>query len=79
LSAQKNSFTKISGACCFIYLGQYEKLFKVQPPVSLQNDGMYAGTGTHKKQVSAQRLLRTRPTSSKSDMLSTAVSMNVDA
>ena len=52
-----------------------EKQFTVQPPVNLQNDRVYAPLGSQKRQVSAERLLRTRSTFSKSVMVSVAVSI----
>jgi len=52
-----------------------EKQFTVQPPVNLQNDRVYAELGSRKRQVSAERLLRTRSTFSKSVMVSVAVSI----
>ena len=49
-----------------------EKLFTVEPPVNLQNDRVYAATGTRKNKISA-RLLRTRSTFLKSVMVSIGV------
>jgi hypothetical protein len=51
-----------------------EKLFTVASPVNLQNDRVYASAGTKKKQLSADRLLRTRSNFSKSVMVSVGVS-----
>ena len=51
-----------------------EKIFTVAPPVNLQNDRVYVPTMTKKREVAANRLLRTRPTFSKSIMVSVAVS-----
>ena len=51
-----------------------EKLFTVAQPVNLQNDRVYARTGTKKKQVPATRLLRTRSNFSKSVMVSVGMS-----
>ena len=51
-----------------------EKLFTVQSPVNLQNDRLYAPATTKKKQLPADRLLRTRSRFSKSVMVSVAVS-----
>ena len=48
-----------------------EKVFTVAPPV---NDRVYAPCGTKKRDIAADRLLRTRPTFSKSVMVSVAVS-----
>jgi len=51
-----------------------EKIFTVVPPVNLQNDRVYVPATTRKRDVAADRLLRTRPTFSKSLMVSVAVS-----
>ena len=51
-----------------------EKLFTVAPPVNLQNDRLYATRGTKKKQLPADRLLKTRSHFSKSVMVSVGVS-----
>ena len=51
-----------------------EKLFTVAPPVNLQNDRVYTPCGTKKRDIAADRLLCTRPTFSKSVMVSVAVS-----
>jgi len=51
-----------------------EKLFTVAPPVNPQNDRLYATARTLKKQVPPERLLRKRPTFSKSVMVSVGVS-----
>jgi hypothetical protein len=51
-----------------------EKIFTVAPPVNLQNDRIYAAAGTRKKQVPAERLLKTRSNFSKSLMVSVGVS-----
>jgi len=51
-----------------------EKVFTVAPPVNLQNDRIYAPEGTKKRDIAADCLLRTRPTFSKSVMVSVAVS-----
>jgi hypothetical protein len=51
-----------------------EKLFTVAPPVNLQNDRLYATQGTRKKQLPADRLLKTRSHFSKSVMVSVGVS-----
>lgn len=51
-----------------------EKVFTVSPPVNLQNDRVYAPIDTKKRDIAAERLLRTRPTFSKSVMVSVAVS-----
>ena len=49
-------------------------MFTVAPPVNLQNDRVYAPIGIKKRDIPAERLLRTRPTFSKSVMVSVAVS-----
>ena len=51
-----------------------EKVFTVGPPVNLQNDRVYAPVATKKRDIVADRLLRTRSTFSKSVMVSVAVS-----
>ena len=51
-----------------------EKVFTVAPPVNLQNDRVYATCGTKKRDIAVDRLLRTRPTFSKSVMVSVTVS-----
>ena len=51
-----------------------EQVFTVAPPVNLQNDRVYALTGTKKREIAAERLLRMRPTFTKSLMVSVAVS-----
>ena len=53
-----------------------EKVFTVAQPVNLvlQNDRVNALTGTKKREIAAEPLLRTRPTFSKSVMVSVDVS-----
>ena len=51
-----------------------EKLFTVAAPSNSQNDRFYVNSSVKKKEVSGARLLRTRPTFSKSVMVSVAVS-----
>lgn len=51
-----------------------EKVFTVAPPINAQNDRLYVSKETLKRQVDAKRLLRTRPTFSRSVMVSVAVS-----
>jgi hypothetical protein len=51
-----------------------EKVFTVASPKNSQNDRVYVPAATKKKQVSADRLLHTRPTFSKSLMVSVGVS-----
>lgn len=57
----------------FIFFSD-EKIFTVAPPVNLQNDRLYVPHGTNKRAINAERLLRTRPTFSKSVMVSVAIS-----
>jgi len=51
-----------------------EKLFTVATPNNSQNDRLYVANGVRKRDVAAKRLLRTRPTFSKSLMVSVGVS-----
>ena len=51
-----------------------EKIFTVAPPINTQNDRLYVSATTMKRDVDADRLLRTRPTFSRSVMVSVAVS-----
>lgn len=51
-----------------------EKIFTVAAPSNSQNDRLYAPVAVRKKDVAADRLLRTRPTFSKSVMVSVGVS-----
>jgi len=51
-----------------------EKLFTVASPSNTQNDRLYVAVGTRKRDIAADRLLRTRPTFSKSLMVSVGVS-----
>jgi inhibitor of nuclear factor kappa-B kinase subunit alpha len=51
-----------------------EKMFTVAPPINSQNDRLYVSATTMKRDVDADRLLRTRPTFSRSVMVSVAVS-----
>src|SRR5688572_11594109 len=52
-----------------------EKLFTVARPCNTQNDRLFVTRGTKKRQVTANRLLRTRAHFSKSVMVSVVVSM----
>ena len=52
-----------------------EKVFSVAPPMNPQNDRVYAPATSKKRDISSDRLLRTRPTFSKSVMVSVAISM----
>lgn len=51
-----------------------EKLFTVAAPSNSQNDRVYVSAATKKKDVPANRLLRTHPTFSKSMMVSVGIS-----
>jgi len=51
-----------------------EKVFTVAPPLNLQNDRVYVPCDQKKRDIVGERLLRTRPTFSKSVMVSVAVS-----
>jgi len=70
----KTAAEKISGTCCRLFWFTDEKVFTVAPPTNLQNDRVYAASGTKKKQLPAKRLLRTRSRFSRSVMVSVAVS-----
>src|SRR6218665_2516586 len=50
------------------------KLFTVASPSNTQNDRLYVAVGTRKRDIAADRLLRTSPTFSKSLMVSVGVS-----
>ena len=51
-----------------------EKLFAVASSSNTQNDRLYVAFGTRKRDIAADRLLRKRPTFSKSLMVSVGVS-----
>ena len=51
-----------------------EKVVTVAPPINAQNDCLYVASTTRKRDVSAERLLRTRQTFSHSVMVSVAIS-----
>lgn len=51
-----------------------EKLFTIAAPSNSQNDRLYVHSDVKKKEISGARLLRTRPTFSKSVMVTVAVS-----
>src|SRR6218665_597651 len=51
-----------------------QKLFTVALPINAQNDRLYVSTTTLKRNVDANRLLRTRPDFQRSLMVSVAVS-----
>jgi len=50
-----------ASAADFIFFTD-EKIFTVVPPVNLQDDRVYVPATTGKRDVAADRLLRTRPT-----------------
>lgn len=51
-----------------------EKIFTVAAPSNSQNDRLYATAGSKKKNIAGARLLRTRPTFTKSLMVSVGIS-----
>jgi len=51
-----------------------EKMFTIATPKNSQNDRVYAAEGTRKKDISANRLLRTPSTFSRSVMVSVGIS-----
>jgi len=57
----------------FIFFAD-KKVFSVAPPVNPQNDRVYAPITVKKRDVTVERLLRTRSTFSKSVMVSVAMS-----
>ena len=65
---------KISSEVSSIHVVHRWKLFTVTPPVNLQNDRVYVAVPMRKKQVSANRLLHTCFSFSKSVMVSVGVS-----
>ena len=74
LSHAKKLLSKFpESAVDFIFFTD-EKVFTVAPPVNLQNDRVYAPCGKKKSNIAADRLLRTRPTFSKSVIVSVEVS-----
>ena len=60
-------------AADFIFLTD-KNIFTVAPPVNLQNDRVNVLSGSKKREIVAEPLLRMRPTFSKSVMVSVAVS-----
>src|SRR6218665_3010415 len=58
----------------YFFLFTDEKLFTIASPKNSQNDRVYAAAGTQKKDISPNRLLRTRSTFSRSVMVSVGVS-----
>ena len=74
LSRVKKLLSKFQeSAVDFIFFTD-EKIFTVASPVNLQNDCVYVPCGTKKHDIAACHLLCTRPTFSKSVMVSVAVS-----
>ena len=74
MSRAKKLLSKFpASAVDFIFFTD-EQVFTVAPPVNIQNDRVYALCGTKKRDIAADRLLRTRLTFSKSIMVSVAVS-----
>ena len=65
---------KISTTFRWFYLVSDAELFSVAAPSNPQNDRLYAQSSLKKRDVDPSRLLRTRPTFSKSVMVSVAVS-----
>ena len=74
LSRSKQLLRKFSPAQVDFIFFTDEKVFTVAPPVNPQNDKVYAPITVKKCDVTAERLLRTRSTFSKSVMVSLAVS-----
>jgi len=59
--AKKLLHVYAQSAVDFIFFSD-EKIFTVAPPVNLQNDRVYVPQSSKKRDVAADRLLRTRPT-----------------
>jgi len=74
LSRTKQVLQKFSPAEVDFIFFTDEKVFTVAPPVNRQNDRVYAPITVKKRDVTAERLLRTRSTLSKSVVVSVAVS-----
>ena len=74
LSHVKKLLSKFPESAIYFILFTDEKVFTVAPPVNFQNDRVYAPCGTKKRDIAADRLLRTRPTFSKSVVVSAPVS-----
>ena len=66
LSCAKELLSKFPDSVVGFIFFTYEKVFTVAPPVNLQNDRVYAPCGTKKRDIAADRLLRTWPTFSRS-------------
>jgi len=60
--------------CKNLFISKPDETDAVAPPVYAQNDRLYVSATTTKRDVDAERLLRTRPTFSHSVMVSVAVS-----
>ena len=63
LSHAKKLLSKFPGSVVDFIFFTDEKVFTVALPVNLQNDHIYAPCGTKKRDIAADRLLRTRSTS----------------
>ena len=74
LSRAKKLLSKFPESAVYFIFFTDEKVFTIAPPVNPQNDRVYAQGGTKKRDIAADRLLRIRPTFSKSFMVSVAVS-----
>jgi len=72
--AHENCYVVSQHSLFTLFFFTDEKIFSLAPPVNLQNDRMYVPTTTKKREVAADRLLCTRPTFSKSIMVSITVS-----
>ena len=64
-----NCWKSFRRAQSILFSSQTKKLFTIAAPVNLQNDRVYAAKGVKKRDIPAKRLLRTRPTFSKSLMV----------
>ena len=74
LSRAKKLLNKFpESAVDFIFFTD-EKVFTIAPPVNPQNNRVYAPCGTKKRDIVADCLFRTRPTFSKSVMVSVTIS-----
>ena len=73
MSCAKKLLSKFAeSAIDFFIIFTDEKVITVAPPVNFQND--YVPCGTKNRDIAADHLLRTRPTFTKSVMVSIAVS-----
>ena len=60
--------------CKNFFVSKRDETDAVAPPVNVQNDRLYVSATTTKRDVDAERLLRTRPTFSHAVIVSVAVS-----